>query len=166
MNTFTLITSWITIFSCSVTHCQPIYIYIFLPYHFQSPGADFSANQKQTQFDVPRQTHLAAQTPVCRGVIDSTAPEHCERHNQALSQESTLRNVNQLHQHSGGKPENIQEEGKLSHASAVHRPTPPPCPRQAVGRKRSDCLWDQKHASLSFSLSFRMIKIRFTSACM
>lgn len=81
----TIITSWITIFGCSVTHYP---LYFFFALSFPKPAADFCANQKQTQSDVPRQTHLTAQTPAWQGVIDSTTPEHSERHNQTLSQEA------------------------------------------------------------------------------
>lgn len=105
MNTFTMIARWNTIFSVQ-RDSLPAHIFAL---SFSKPAADFIANQKQTQSDVPKQTHLTAQTPVWQGVIDSTTPERSERHNQTSSQEaeSTLRYVNQLHQQSRGKSENI-----------------------------------------------------------
>jgi len=163
MNTITIIMSCAAIFSCSVTHEQWIYMYIFdfFGLSVPKPDADFSANQRQTQSDVARQTHLTAPTPVCQGVIDSAAQQQIEWHHQTISQEcSTLRSLNQPHQQSGGKPESIQQGGRLPRFSQ-------PPPRTGSGRERSNCLWKRKKMLLlRFLWAIHVMKIHFTSACM
>lgn len=148
-----MIASCITIFSCSVTHKQLIFILC----HFQSLVLIFQCKSE-------------ANSLMCRGNTlnsSNTCLARCNWLNHSWAQsllchrkqrESTLRNLNQPHQQSRWKPESVEWE-KLSHSCQ-------PPPRQAVGWKRCNCLWKQKQASLSFPRAFHIIKIHFTFACM
>lgn len=148
-----MIASCITIFSCSVTHKQLIFILC----HFQSLVLIFQCKSEANSLMWQGNTLNSSNTCLarCNWLNHSWAQSLlCHR----KQRESTLRNLNQPHQQSRWKPESVEWE-KLSHSSQ-------PPPRQAVGWKRCNCLWKQKQASLSFPRAFHIIKIHFTFACM
>lgn len=148
-----MIASCITIFSCSVTHKELIFILC----HFQSLVLIFQCKSEANSLMWRGNTLNSSNTCLarCNWLNHSWAQSLlCHR----KQRESTLRNLNQPHQQSRWKPESVEWE-KLSHSCQ-------PPPRQAVGWKRCNCLWKQKQASLSFPRAFHMIKIHFTFACM
>lgn len=103
--------------------------------------SDFTANQTQTETEVPRQTHFAAQTPVWRRVIDSTPSEHGERHNQTLSQEAERVHATQSESATSAKWRETREH-TTGEALTLQPSTSPPEGRQA-GRQ-----WDGNAATV------------------
>ena len=144
----------------------PAHTVIYFFYFLCSITFEACRNQKQTRPDMRRQTHLAAQTPVwpsCNWLNCSWTWR--ETRSDPPSQETTLRLwISHISKAEGGNRRTYKEGSSFS-LSLTLQPSDPP-PGQAVGRKRSNCLWKQKRASPSFPRAFHMINIHPTSACM
>lgn len=122
MGTFIMIASCITIFSCSVTHKQLIFILC----HFQSLVLIFQCKSEANSLMWRGNTLNSSNTCLarCNWLNHSWAQSLlCHR----KQRESTLRNLNQPHQQSRWKPESVEWE-KLSHSCQ-----PPPPGRQWDG---------------------------------
>lgn len=122
MGTFIMIASCITIFSCSVTHKQLIFILC----HFQSLALIFQCKSEANSLMWRGNTLNSSNTCLarCNWLNHSWAQSLlCHR----KQRESTLRNLNQPHQQSRWKPESVEWE-KLSHSCQ-----PPPPGRQWDG---------------------------------
>lgn len=104
-------------FSCSVTHYQHIYFCLII---FKARCRFHCKSEANTVSDVPRQTHLAAQTPVWRGVIQLN---YSWTQRETHSDPVTGVHATQCESATSAKKRESREhrEGR-SHASAIQTP--------------------------------------------